>query len=405
MLKEDIIAWGLRLGASAVFVCTPFQSEREIRLAGWGISSGCLAAAISIESCDRKRWILRALETVHDRHLVALYKRKLANIVQPKDEDEKELEAFEPGGFDWSALGAAPHILISGPTGTGKTVFADWLVRQLAGRAIVLTPKRKSSQWRDIEVIGPPRDFDAIAGALEEYIDEMTDRIADLDADHEQINLVLDELPACRKAIEDFPQLVSTLLCEAREAKIRVIALSQSERVEPLGLAGQGDVVDCLLRVRLGDFALKQAQKLANKRLIHPHAYDWLSKQKRPAMVGEHLVCIPNLSGWQPDTISIPDTEAGEISPPRGETEVKFSENPCYDGITIQDIPSEEIIKIDPYKQGEPSKWEIEQVCWLDANGKNLGEICWLIYGAKTGKRYQKASARVRDILGLNSEE
>ncbi len=404
ILKEDLIAWGLRVGAIAIFCATPFQPSRAVRLAGWLIAGGSVAAAGAVEDCDRKRWILQALETVHDRHLIALYKRKLARIVAPADEEEPAA-AFEPEAFDWSALGLAPHILISGPTGTGKTVFADWLVRQLKGRTLVLTPKCKASQWRDLAVMGPPRQFDQIEAALEEHIAIMTERIADLDADHEQINLVLDELPACRKNIENFPKLVSTLLCEAREAKIRVIALSQSERVEPLGLAGQGDVIDCLLRVRLGKFALRYAQELANKKLVHPHAFDWFSQQKHPATVGDNLTHIPNLSGWEPDTLFFQPTENGEISATPTENEPKTSETPYYERIVAAEIPPEEIIKINPYTTPEISKWEVEQVRSLYASGKGIVEICWLVYEARSGTRYQKARARIRGILESYAED
>lgn len=307
ILREDFTAWGLRIGAATIFCLTPFQSSREIRLAGWGISTGCIVAAATVGSCDQKRWYFRAADRLLYSHWLTTLKKQLAAGAIAEPEPEREPQPFRWERFRESPV-TFPHVMVAGPTGTGKTVFAEYLLDLLPGTARVITPKRTKSQWRGSLVIGTPRNFAEIERALDSYVDKMTDRIADLDADHEQINLAIDELPACRKNIDNFCDLISTLLCEAREAKIRVIALSQSTRVEPLGLKGQGDVVDCLCIIRLGKFALDYAQELFNKKRLSPAEFDWLRSQQRPAMVGDEIAVVPDLSNWKPSEGDLPPT-------------------------------------------------------------------------------------------------
>lgn len=408
ILKEDLTALGLRLGAIAIFCATPFQPSREIRLAGWSISASCIVAAATIESCEQKRWYFRAADRLLYSHWLATLKKQLTTgEIQNAAEPEREPTPFRWERFRESPA-AFPHIMIAGPTGTGKTVFAEYLLDLLPGTARVVTPKRTKSQWRGLFVIGTPRNFGEIERALDSYVDKMTDRIADLDADHEQINLAIDELPACRKNIENFCDLISTLLCEAREAKIRVIALSQSTRVEPLGLKGQGDVVDCLCIVRLGKFALDYAQELANKKRLSKTEFEWLRSQQRPAMVGDEIATIPNLSGWKPTKNRSEDASTNrpaEISDFGTERKPKKTESSISESITALGIPADELIKVDPYRAGDIETWEFEQVRSLHDAGAKLGEICKLIYDAKSGDRYQAAMKRVRIILGLEFKD
>ena len=213
---------------------------------------------------------------------------------------------YQPDLFDWNLLRSKSqvhaHIAILAPTGGGKTVTGEWLADLIGeGHHIkVVTTKAKSSQWRGMEVVGTPRNFDAIKEEVEQLKYEMVDRMGNLDAVESmpQEVRVFDELAAMVANIDKFE--IGTFIREARETGIRIIALIHGEQVKLIGLEGESDTAEGLTWVRLGKFAIKYARKLVSKGELTNADLEWLKGQERPCLVDEQLAVIPNLSNWEP---------------------------------------------------------------------------------------------------------
>jgi len=148
-----------------------------------------------------------------------------------------------------------PHFLVCGGTGSGKTYTTERLVKFIGGDISVITTKAKSDQWQGLKVVGKGRDFPAIEKALISLLGEMNRRMQDLDANHQPKIVVLDEFPSITANIEAATDIVTTLIREAREAKIRLFILSQGRQVKTLKLEGQSDLRENLTDILLGQFA------------------------------------------------------------------------------------------------------------------------------------------------------
>ncbi len=143
----------------------------------------------------------------------------------------------------WRAwLASAPHLLISGPTGSGKTTLARALLVDLADRRdlLILDPHDAAGKW-PVEAIGGGRDYDGIYQAISGLLAEMDARFKQLQQGEKifpSLTVLIDEAPAI--ALQDekrWTKLVSYLTSEARKIGIRLIVLGQSHLVRDLGLS------------------------------------------------------------------------------------------------------------------------------------------------------------------------
>jgi|GEM_PF-3855787 len=198
------------------------------------------------------------------------------------------------------------HVLILGPTGGGKTVLTEWIAHQQPGTAKVLTPKRKSSQWRGLDVVGHPRNYEALGAAWEGLISEMDRRLGLIDhagRAYQHLNVVCDELPAQAANLgKPYQGWLSCLLRESRESLIRLWVLVQGGQLKTIGLEGESDLKECLHWVRLGKFARSHAQKLYRDGLCDRAALDWVLQQKYPATIDDAIAEVPDLTHWAPST-------------------------------------------------------------------------------------------------------
>lgn len=174
--------------------------------------------------------------------------------VAPRTDDEPRARYWST----WTRTAMqSPHLFIVGGTGDGKTTLARALLYIAAreGQVAVIDPHANLNEW-GVPAIGEGRDYEAIAHGLEALHAEMQQRYELPRAEAKalpRLTVVIDEVPAITGEIGEqwaatFPRLVR----EARKVNIVLVVLTQSDRVQALGLKGIGDTRDSMCHIRLG---------------------------------------------------------------------------------------------------------------------------------------------------------
>jgi energy-coupling factor transporter ATP-binding protein EcfA2 len=152
-----------------------------------------------------------------------------------------------------------PHALIIGPTGSGKTTFTRALLAQRAGRIAVLTPKPDPDDWPGVPIttIDNNGKFTELTRAFVQLGDDIRIRLVAAKRgqkpdEADTLTIVCDDWPVlaseCGKPATDLFKLVARL---GRSLRVRLVILSQSERVKSLGLEGEGDAKDNFVKITL----------------------------------------------------------------------------------------------------------------------------------------------------------
>lgn len=275
----------------------------------------------------------------------------------------------QPDLFDWQEFKTAPnkfpHIMIEGATGTGKTSLAEFILDLLPGERLVITPKRRVTQWQGLNVVGTPLKFPVIQQAFDTLLEEMENRYELLDRGDENypfLNFIVDEYPLIAANCEGLSDTMMMLVRAAREASMRMILIAQGSEGKALNIEGQTSVRECFCRIRLGKIAVDYAKRVLKDENLHR----WLLRQDRPCLVDDMPALVPDLAGFH---IS--------ASP----------ELPVLPG--VQETPIH-----------DPEKANFERVKELLSQGRGKVDIIWEVWKCKPGrgKDYQEAKRKYEAI-------
>ncbi len=190
-------------------------------------------------------------------------------------------------------LDEAPHLLIAGSTGSGKTTLAHVALSTLSTGAsgVVIDPKGKP--WGGLPVHGGGRNFAAALDALDGIRSELEARYtayADGERSFAPLIVIVDEVPdivqhcaGLSRSDRDprWALFARSLGSLAREVAIRVILLTQSPNVEDIGLNGgmRGNYTRIALAEKIPlllnedvDSARREALRRLYRGLAHPAA-------------------------------------------------------------------------------------------------------------------------------------
>lgn len=151
----------------------------------------------------------------------------------------------------------APHTLIIGPTGAGKTTMACAALGDRPDRTVVISPKVNGGNWRGAEVITLDDDgtYEPIHQTLLDLEQEKRDRIVTLrkrGADAlKPMTIVLDETPELVRFVPKAGDFIGSMSSIGRELKMRLVVISTSSRVKDLGIEGRGAALENFIRVDL----------------------------------------------------------------------------------------------------------------------------------------------------------
>lgn len=162
-----------------------------------------------------------------------------------------------------------PHIALKGPTGGGKTFLAHALLADREGQFVIIDPDWEQGKWSSLPVITTDDDdgFSPIEEALQGLLVEMKRRVVAARTGQPKppmLTIVWDEIPECMEECKTAGEVLRRILRRGRKYNMRLLALSQSDRVKAWGVAGQGDALDNLLWIHLGGSALDLIPELAS---------------------------------------------------------------------------------------------------------------------------------------------
>jgi hypothetical protein len=245
----------------------------------------------------------------------------------------------------------APNTLIVGTSGSGKTTLAQVIVSTRTGKVAILDPKWAPGKWGGLPAV-PIDDngkYTQIEAAIKALLGELSARLVLMkqgQSNFQELTVVVEELPTVVDECPSGAALFKQIGRLGRELRIRLVGLSQSERVKSLGIAGEGDAKDNYLLIRLGKSAI--AVSSASRTLSRPAVLEWRGEQYLMLLDGiTHLARYP-----------LPEERSWAIQP----------------GTTELNKQSLKLIPKQPQKQSE-----IADAMFLTLTAEEVGKVAVLI--------------------------
>jgi len=238
----------------------------------------------------------------------------------PRNETAPSLPITPPRTLGIAAvmhkLQTAVHVMIVGEQNSGKSTTANAVLvgRVQAGEQIlILDPHAAPSDWHGIKAIGFGRDFPAIEQMMLSLIDELTrryeQRAQQPDYAPQPLTCFVDEWPAISdNSPKVAPLFMRQLVQEGRKVGLRLVILTQSDRVESLGLAGKGDVRSNFCPLLLGAKAVEKCPDAAHLQRAGAieHGGVWCSASV-DGMARMAQTPLPVVNVWPPEQPIVKD--------------------------------------------------------------------------------------------------
>lgn len=142
-------------------------------------------------------------------------------------------------------LDDAPHTMIVGPTGTGKTTLVKALCASRRGDLLFVSPKPNAWPGLAYPTIDDDGGYTAIEQAMQQVLTELQRRLAAMKrgatADtFPMLTIVVDEFPTVVDECPTAPVLYRKIGQIGRELRLRLMPLTTTRQVKDLGLEGRG---------------------------------------------------------------------------------------------------------------------------------------------------------------------
>lgn len=153
-------------------------------------------------------------------------------------------------------LDDAPHTMIVGPTGTGKTTLVKALCASRRGDLFFVSPKPNAWPGLAYPTIDDDGGYREIEQAMQQVLAELQRRLATMKrgtdpATFPILTIVVDEFPTVVDECPTAPVLYRKIGQIGRELRLRLMPLTTTTRVKDLGLEGRGAARDNFAEIQL----------------------------------------------------------------------------------------------------------------------------------------------------------
>ena len=177
----------------------------------------------------------------------------------------------------------ATHVMLVGPTSSGKSTVAQALAASTEGDLFIIDPVWRPGNWGGLPAITVSRDgdYEPIAQAIDGLLNEMKSRGAQLQdgvTNFPRLTIVWDEVPDTVAELSQAGVLIRRLAQRGRHENMHLIGIGQSSRVNSWGIAGYGDVFENFAVVSLGQKAYEEMPELVGT-VDRPGVLEWHGKK------------------------------------------------------------------------------------------------------------------------------
>jgi energy-coupling factor transporter ATP-binding protein EcfA2 len=186
--------------------------------------------------------------------------------------------------LDWLLRSNSQHLLVTGPTGAGKTTFVKWVATQFSAKqGKVYDPDFDGSDWGFPVVEAPMEDYSSIRGNMRVDLNEFEKRKPNDPANPKTV-LIVEEMPSTiPECAEDGEKWLKLLLRRGRKRNLFVIGVSQDRNADTFKLKSAA-VLQNFTVLYLGGYAHDALDRIRNRQ-EREAIRQTLNSCDRPALV------------------------------------------------------------------------------------------------------------------------